>query len=112
MLVFGFDLYVCLCRLEKSKLSFYIQWLQAAGDWGVTCNSIFFYETCCNLCRIGRGIWRRGAETPVAVKWEDRSIEIREGSWSYVASTSSVGYAPGNFSMHNNLFPWRSQLLQ
>ncbi|KAL6874649.1 hypothetical protein ACP4OV_013314 [Aristida adscensionis] len=44
--------------------------------------------------RIGRGIWRRGAETPVAVKWEDRSIEVREGSWSYVASTSSVGYAP------------------
>jgi hypothetical protein len=30
----------------------------------------------------------------VAVKWEDRSIEVREGSWSYVASTSSVGYAP------------------
>ncbi|KAK8452744.1 hypothetical protein SEVIR_5G161200v4 [Setaria viridis] len=47
--------------------------------------------------RIGRGIWRRGAETPVAVKWEDRSIEVREGSWSYVASTSSIGYAPGNF---------------
>nr|CAB3473098.1 unnamed protein product [Digitaria exilis] len=44
--------------------------------------------------RIGRGIWRRGAETPTAVKWEDRSIEVREGSWSYVASTSSVGYAP------------------
>ncbi|XP_062210224.1 glycine-rich domain-containing protein 2 [Phragmites australis] len=44
--------------------------------------------------RIGRGIWRRGAETPVAVKWEDRGIEVREGSWSYIASTSSVGYVP------------------
>ncbi|XP_066306292.1 uncharacterized protein [Miscanthus floridulus] len=44
--------------------------------------------------RVGRGIWRRGAETPMAVKCEDRSIEVREGSWSYIASTSSVGYAP------------------
>lgn len=44
--------------------------------------------------RIGRGIWRRGAETPVAVKWEDRIIEVREGSWSYIASATSVGYAP------------------
>lgn len=44
--------------------------------------------------RIGRGIWRRGPETPMAVKWEDRSIEVREGSWSYVASATSVGYAP------------------
>ena len=79
-----------------------MHWLHAVA---VTCNFISVYlfnETFCNLCRIGRGIWRRGAETPVAVKWEDRSIEVREGSWSYVASTSSVGYAPGNFSMHNN----------
>ncbi|KAF0920798.1 hypothetical protein E2562_037215 [Oryza meyeriana var. granulata] len=44
--------------------------------------------------RIGRGIWRRGAETPIAVKWEDRIIEVREGSWSYIANASSVGYAP------------------
>ncbi|ONK61697.1 uncharacterized protein A4U43_C08F32630 [Asparagus officinalis] len=42
--------------------------------------------------RVGRGIWRRGAENPLAVKWEDRIIEVREGPWSYVAS--SVGYAP------------------
>jgi hypothetical protein len=28
------------------------------------------------------------------VKWEDRIIEIREGSWSYIANASSVGYAP------------------
>ncbi|VAI74089.1 unnamed protein product [Triticum turgidum subsp. durum] len=44
--------------------------------------------------RIGRGIWRRGPETPMAVKWEDRIIEVREGSWSYIASATSVGYAP------------------
>ncbi|CAA6654324.1 unnamed protein product [Spirodela intermedia] len=42
--------------------------------------------------RVGEGFWRRGAETPRAVKWEDRIIEVREGSWSYVAS--SVGTAP------------------
>lgn len=43
--------------------------------------------------RMGGGIWRRGGETPSAVKWEDRITEIREGSWSYVAS--SIGRAPG-----------------
>lgn len=42
--------------------------------------------------RVGGGFWRRGAETPSAVKWEDRIIEIREGSWSYVAG--SIGRAP------------------
>ncbi|WOL12203.1 glycine-rich domain-containing protein 2 [Canna indica] len=42
--------------------------------------------------RVGRGIWRRGAETPEAVKWEDRIIEVREGPWSYIAGT--VGTAP------------------
>ncbi|XP_027114744.1 uncharacterized protein [Coffea arabica] len=42
--------------------------------------------------RMGGGFWRRGGETPSAVKWEDRIIEIREGSWSYVAS--SIGKAP------------------
>lgn len=46
-----------------------------------------------HLYRVGRGIWRRGAETPEAVKWEDRIIEIREGPWSYIAGT--VGIAPG-----------------
>lgn len=46
-----------------------------------------------SLCRVGKGIWRRGAETPMAVKWEERIIEVREGSWSYIAS--SVGFAPG-----------------
>lgn len=40
----------------------------------------------------GRGFWRRGGETPEAVKWDDRIVEVREGQWSYVAS--SVGYAP------------------
>ncbi|GFZ07169.1 enolase [Actinidia rufa] len=42
--------------------------------------------------RVGDGFWRRGAETPTAVKWEDRITEIREGSWSYVAG--SIGRAP------------------
>lgn len=56
----------------------------------------------CNMCRIGRGIWRRGPETPMAVKWEDRIIEVREGSWSYIASATSVGYAPGNFITLNS----------
>jgi hypothetical protein len=61
-----------------------------------------FVEFYCVMCRIGRGIWRRGPETPMAVKWEDRGIEVREGSWSYIASATSVGYAPGNFSTLNN----------
>ncbi|TXG65168.1 hypothetical protein EZV62_006443 [Acer yangbiense] len=42
--------------------------------------------------RVGGGFWRRGGETPSTVKWEDRIIEIREGSWSYVAG--SIGRAP------------------
>ncbi|XVF41835.1 hypothetical protein PTKIN_Ptkin01aG0312600 [Pterospermum kingtungense] len=42
--------------------------------------------------RVGGGFWRRGAETPSAVSWEDRIIEIHEGSWSYVAG--SIGRAP------------------
>ncbi|KDO81775.1 hypothetical protein CISIN_1g014267mg [Citrus sinensis] len=42
--------------------------------------------------RVGGGFWRRGGETPSAVKWEDRIIEIREGFWSYVAG--SIGRAP------------------
>ncbi|TKY52263.1 Glycine-rich domain-containing protein 2 [Spatholobus suberectus] len=42
--------------------------------------------------RVGGGFWRRRGETPSAVKWEDRIIEIREGSWSYVAG--SIGRAP------------------
>ncbi|KAK4339693.1 hypothetical protein RND71_041155 [Anisodus tanguticus] len=42
--------------------------------------------------RVGGGFWRRRAETPSAVKWEDRIIEIREGRWSYVAG--SIGRAP------------------
>ncbi|WCJ26911.1 hypothetical protein M5689_008692 [Euphorbia peplus] len=42
--------------------------------------------------RMGGGFWRRGGETPNAVKWEERIIEIRQGSWSYVAG--SIGRAP------------------
>ena len=45
--------------------------------------------------RVGEGIWRRGAETPRAVKKEERIIEVREGSWSYIAS--SIGVAPREF---------------
>ncbi|KAL2469130.1 hypothetical protein Fot_50706 [Forsythia ovata] len=44
--------------------------------------------------RVGGGFWRRGGEAPSTVKWEDRIIEIREGSWSYVSSSSSIGHAP------------------
>ncbi|CAN4108843.1 unnamed protein product [Withania somnifera] len=48
---------------------------------------------CFVICfRVGGGFWRRGAETPSAVKWEDRIIEVREGRWSYVAG--SIGRAP------------------
>lgn len=43
--------------------------------------------------RVGGGFWRRGGETPLAVKWEERIIEIREGSWSYIAG--SIGKIPG-----------------
>lgn len=53
------------------------------------------YTDKCLNCRVGGGFWRRGGETPSAVKWEDRIIEIREGSWSYVAG--SIGRAPGMF---------------
>ncbi|KAI7732364.1 hypothetical protein M8C21_027642 [Ambrosia artemisiifolia] len=42
--------------------------------------------------RIAGGVWRRGSNKPTIVKREDRCIEIREGSWSYVAG--SIGKAP------------------
>ncbi|OWM72459.1 hypothetical protein CDL15_Pgr018344 [Punica granatum] len=42
--------------------------------------------------RVGGGFWRRGGETPSNIQWEDRIIEVREGSWSYVAG--SIGRAP------------------
>ncbi|KAL4588397.1 hypothetical protein LXL04_001281 [Taraxacum kok-saghyz] len=42
--------------------------------------------------RVGGGFWRRGGNKPTVVKWEDRCIEIREGSWLYVAG--SIGRAP------------------
>ncbi|XP_043711358.1 uncharacterized protein LOC122660208 [Telopea speciosissima] len=42
--------------------------------------------------RVAGGFWRRGGETPAAVRWQDRIIEIREGSWKYVAG--SIGTAP------------------
>ena len=46
--------------------------------------------------RVAGGIWRRGGETPSTVKREDRIIEIREGSWSYLAGT--IGRVPGMLS--------------
>ncbi|XP_071715917.1 glycine-rich domain-containing protein 1 [Rutidosis leptorrhynchoides] len=42
--------------------------------------------------RVGGGFWRRGSNKPAVVKWEDRCVEIREGSWSYIAG--SIGKAP------------------
>ncbi|KAM0061812.1 putative Glycine-rich domain-containing protein [Helianthus debilis subsp. tardiflorus] len=42
--------------------------------------------------RVGRGLWRRGSNKPNVVNWEDRCVEIREGSWSYVAG--SIGKSP------------------
>ncbi|KAK1417715.1 hypothetical protein QVD17_26849 [Tagetes erecta] len=42
--------------------------------------------------RIAGGVWRRGSNKPTVVKREDRCIEIREGSWSYIAG--SIGKAP------------------
>ncbi|KAI7733478.1 hypothetical protein M8C21_033718, partial [Ambrosia artemisiifolia] len=42
--------------------------------------------------RIAGGVWRRGSNKPTIVKREDRCIEIREGSWLYVAG--SIGKAP------------------
>ncbi|XP_076952771.1 glycine-rich domain-containing protein 1-like [Bidens hawaiensis] len=42
--------------------------------------------------RVGVGVWRRGSNKPTVLKWEDRCIEICEGSWSYVAG--SIGKSP------------------
>ncbi|XP_057778768.1 glycine-rich domain-containing protein 2 isoform X2 [Salvia miltiorrhiza] len=44
--------------------------------------------------RVGGGFWRRGGEAPKAVKWEERVIQICEGSWSYVIGSSSIGRSP------------------
>jgi hypothetical protein len=30
------------------------------------------------VCRVGTGIWRRGAETPNPVKWDERISELRK----------------------------------
>ncbi|KAJ4968808.1 hypothetical protein NE237_015509 [Protea cynaroides] len=42
--------------------------------------------------RVRAGFWRRGGETPVSVRWQERIIEIREGSWKYIAG--SIGTVP------------------
>ncbi|XP_042054287.1 glycine-rich domain-containing protein 1-like isoform X1 [Salvia splendens] len=44
--------------------------------------------------RVGGGFYRRGGEAPKAVKWEDRIIQIFEGSWSYVIGSGSIGRSP------------------
>ncbi|CAM8965847.1 unnamed protein product [Rhodiola kirilowii] len=41
---------------------------------------------------VASGFWRRGAEVPLVVKWEDMITEILQGSWSYAAG--SIGRAP------------------
>ena len=57
--------------------------------------SVTYWHNLNTTCRVGEGFWRRGGEAPKAVKWEDRILEIREGSWSYVAD--SIGRAPGMY---------------
>ncbi|KAI3939500.1 hypothetical protein MKW92_032295 [Papaver armeniacum] len=42
--------------------------------------------------RMGSGFWRRAGDVPVTVKKEERIIEVREGSWRYVAG--SIGRTP------------------
>ncbi|KAK2389175.1 hypothetical protein P8452_07264 [Trifolium repens] len=70
----------------------------------VNCVTILrFHIDECLSCRVGGGFWRRGGETPSAVKWEYRIIEIREGSWSYVAG--SIGRAP----VQRRLWPLQHQ---
>ncbi|EPS66495.1 hypothetical protein M569_08281, partial [Genlisea aurea] len=44
--------------------------------------------------RVGVGFWRWGGEVPKAVGREDRIIEIRQGAWSYVYGSTSIGRAP------------------
>ncbi|CAM8963075.1 unnamed protein product [Rhodiola kirilowii] len=46
--------------------------------------------------RVASGFWRRGAEVPLVVKWEDMITEILQGSWSYAAG--SIGRAPGKLA--------------
>lgn len=63
----------------------------------VTSYLISFLDTSFDKnARVAGGFWRRGGETPSTVKREDRIIEIREGSWSYLAGT--IGRVPGTLS--------------
>ena len=55
--------------------------------------SVTYWHNLNTTFRVGEGFWKRRGEAPSAMKWEDRIIEIREGSWSYVAD--SIGKAPG-----------------
>ncbi|GKA18735.1 glycine-rich domain-containing protein 1 isoform X1 [Tanacetum coccineum] len=60
--------------------------------------------------RVGGGLWRRGSNKPTVVKWEDRIIEIRAGSWSYIAG--SIGKSPekviGTATPKTPSHEWRS----
>uniref|UniRef100_A0A0C9SAX8 TSA: Wollemia nobilis Ref_Wollemi_Transcript_1515_3156 transcribed RNA sequence n=1 Tax=Wollemia nobilis TaxID=56998 RepID=A0A0C9SAX8_9CONI len=44
--------------------------------------------------RVAKGIWRRGRDRPVGVDWNERVIQVCEGTWTYVSG--SVGIAPAN----------------
>lgn len=42
--------------------------------------------------RVARGMWRRSGDRPVGVDWNERVIQICEGTWNYVSG--SIGIAP------------------
>lgn len=44
--------------------------------------------------RVARGMWRRSGDRPVGVDWNERVIQICEGTWTYVSG--SIGIAPAN----------------
>lgn len=77
------------CFVIRMRLHTFIVMLSSQISELIT--SFFFYSN----CRVGGGVWRRGSNKPTVVRWEDRCVEIREGSWSYVAG--SIGKAPGTF---------------
>ncbi|OMO98634.1 hypothetical protein CCACVL1_04137 [Corchorus capsularis] len=58
--------------------------------------------------RVGGGFWRRGAETPSTVNWEDRIIEIREekvvGTATPKESPNQQWQAAWHFSTGDELF--------
>lgn len=86
-----------LCWLINTVPALYILvWLSPVSAQPDYCelDEVMRQCLCHFMCRVGKGIWRRGAETPNPVKWEERIIELREGNWTYIGG-SSMGYAPG-----------------